>query len=241
LRTAKGERRLSLDVTQQREGEQTQRASHLIQQILDFSRRSVLERGPLDLATFLKGQVKLLRHTLPEHIQIDLTYNDENAYIINADPTRLQQAVINLATNARDAMPEGGHLHFDLKRVAFRNSETLIQGQGRTLLVVEDEAITRKALVDSLEGLNYRVLEAVNGRQALEIFEQHTGTINLVSSDAVMPEMGGQALVHALQERNSTAPVVLLTSHPLKEQEFESLLTKGLRAWSLNPPTLSSP
>lgn len=95
--------------------QQVQRASALIQQILDFSRRAVLERQLLDLKPFLKELLKLLRRTMPENIRIELISNVDG-YIVNADPTRLQQAIMNLVFNARDAMPDGGELTFNLSR-----------------------------------------------------------------------------------------------------------------------------
>jgi two-component system cell cycle sensor histidine kinase/response regulator CckA len=104
--------------------------------------------------------------------------------------------------------------------------------------VVEDEATTREALVKSLKALKYRTLEATNGERALEIFEQHADAIDLVLSDVVMPEMGGKALLYALQERNPAVRVVLLTGHPLDEQEFENLHTLGLRRCILKPLSL---
>lgn len=96
--------------------QQTQRASDLIQQILDFSHQSVMERQPLNLAPFLKELIRLLRRTLPESIDIELDYA-QDAYVIHADPSRIQQAVMNLAVNARDAMREGGHLLIGLNSV----------------------------------------------------------------------------------------------------------------------------
>jgi two-component system, cell cycle sensor histidine kinase and response regulator CckA len=93
--------------------QQSKRASDLIQQILDFSRRTMLERHPMDMLPFLKEQVKLLERTLPENIKIDLGYKP-GAFIIDADLTRMQQAIMNLAVNARDAMPEGGKLQISL-------------------------------------------------------------------------------------------------------------------------------
>ncbi len=101
---------------------QAKQASELIQQILDFSRRSVLERKPLDLMPLLKEQVKLLERTLPENIQVDLTYG-HGEYTVNADPTRIQQVVMNLAVNARDAMPEGGTLSIGLERITVERSK----------------------------------------------------------------------------------------------------------------------
>jgi two-component system cell cycle sensor histidine kinase/response regulator CckA len=96
--------------------QQAQHAARLIQQILDFSRRSVLERQPFDLLPLFKEQVKLLERTLPENIEIKLDYGADE-YTANADPTRMQQMLTNLALNARDAMPEGGTLRVSLERI----------------------------------------------------------------------------------------------------------------------------
>ena len=95
--------------------QQVQRATSLIRQILDFSRRSMLEPHPLDLLPFIKELDKLLSRVLPETIQLELKYQP-GVYMVNGDPTRLQQAFMNLAVNARDAMPEGGSLCFELSR-----------------------------------------------------------------------------------------------------------------------------
>ena len=93
--------------------DQTQRAARLIRQVLDFSRRSVFERHVLDLLPLLKQETKLLRETLPENIEIELDYAP-GEYVVLADLTRIQQLVMNLAVNSRDAMPEGGTLAITL-------------------------------------------------------------------------------------------------------------------------------
>jgi len=95
---------------------QGQRASELIRQILDFSRRSITEKKPLNLSSFLKETMKLLRRTLPENILIHWEIQPGD-YTVLADPTHIQQLIMNLATNARDAMPNGGTLTFHLKKV----------------------------------------------------------------------------------------------------------------------------
>lgn len=102
---------------------QARRATHLIQQILDFSRRGILERRPLDLGPFLKEQVKLLERTLPENVRIRFSQDGEE-HTLNADSTRLQQAIMNLAVNARDAMPNGGQLSFELARIQIEPDQT---------------------------------------------------------------------------------------------------------------------
>jgi CheY-like chemotaxis protein len=72
--------------------------------------------------------------------------------------------------------------------------------------------------------LRYQVLTASNGREALDVLAEHP--VDLVLSDLVMPDMGGQALVHALRERRIPVRVVLLSGHPLNE-ELEDLLAQG--------------
>ncbi|MGC9394854.1 MAG: PAS domain S-box protein [Anaerolineae bacterium] len=310
---------------------QAHRAADLINQILDFSRSTVLERLPLDLIPLLKEQVKLWERTLPESIRVEFVYGADN-YTIDADPTRMQQVFMNLVVNARDAMPEGGTLRIELTQLrvtkpkyapipdmaagdwvqvtisdtgsgipeevlpyiydpffttkpegkgtglglsqvygivsshdgfidvhtemnvgtafflyfpALASLESpvvaefgdLLLGHGETILVVEDNAAARAAIVASLELLNYRVLEAENGKVALEIFAAHREDIALVLSDLVMAEMGGKALAQALYQLDPTLCVVLMTGHPLTE-EREMLREAGVVAWIQKPPEL---
>ena len=102
--------------------EQSHHAANLIRQILDFSRSAPMEKTALDAAVIIKELVKLLERTLPENVQIELTY-DRNEYIISGDPTRLQQMLMNLAFNARDAMPRGGTLAFRLAALTVTPSQ----------------------------------------------------------------------------------------------------------------------
>ena len=104
--------------------QQAWHASRLIEQLLDFSRRSVLQQKPLDLLPMLKEQVKLLERTLPENVEIHLNHG-QGEYRINADPTRIQQMITNLAINARDAMPDGGILWMDLARAERRETDAI--------------------------------------------------------------------------------------------------------------------
>ena len=90
-------------------------AGTLIQQILDFGRKGILERMAIDLLPFLKEQVKLLARTLPESIRVELAYGS-GPYAVSADLARLRQAIMNLALNARDAMPDGGEMTIEVSR-----------------------------------------------------------------------------------------------------------------------------
>ncbi|MBN2394174.1 MAG: PAS domain-containing protein [Anaerolineae bacterium] len=313
--------------------QQARRATDLTQQILDFSRRAVLEPRPLDLIPFLKEIVKLLERTVLESIKLDLRYGMDE-YIVNADSGRLQQVILNLAVNARDAMPQGGELRITLSQTGQKDkikcvtcgqvlggewvsitvtdngsgipstvlphifepfyttkepgkgsglglaqvygivkqhgghvdvvtkagegttftlylpalqerqperstveNQTLVRGYGETILIVEDDAVLREALVAGVELLNYRVLEAANGIQALGVLKQHHGEVALVLSDLVMPEMGGQALFQAIRQRGLSLPVVILTGHPM-ENELQSLQAQGLAGWLPKPPEI---
>jgi PAS domain S-box-containing protein len=102
--------------------QQVQRASSLIRQILDFSRRSVMEQSTLDVLPFIKELDRLLERLLPENIHLELLYQP-GSYLIKADPTRLQQVFMNLAVNARDAMPAGGTLSFEIARLRLAPDE----------------------------------------------------------------------------------------------------------------------
>lgn len=104
--------------------QQAHHAAQLVQQILDFGRRGNMEIQPLNLVPLLKEQIKLLQRTLPENIQIELSYSDNELHL-NTDPTRMQQILTNIAINARDAMAEGGTLHFDLSKIYFGAEDPL--------------------------------------------------------------------------------------------------------------------
>jgi DNA-binding NtrC family response regulator len=113
----------------------------------------------------------------------------------------------------------------------------LARGRLETVLLVEDSPMTRQALVDSLELLNYRVLTATNGREALDVLQEDSGTIVLVLSDVIMPEMSGLALLHEMVERRIEIPVVLLSGHTLGK-DVDKLRELGKVELLPKPPTL---
>ena len=102
--------------------EQANRAAALIQQIMDFSRQSVMERRPVDLLPLLEEQFKLMQRMLPEYIDVRLQ-TEPGQFIVQADPTRIQQSIMNLAVNARDAMTTGGKLSFELSRMIVKKAK----------------------------------------------------------------------------------------------------------------------
>ncbi len=110
-----------------------------------------------------------------------------------------------------------------------------VRGNGETILLVEDADQARQTFCDALEALNYRVLCAPNGREALDTYEQNHDEIALVLCDLVMPEMGGFALLQALRQRYRTVNAVMLTGSWMKE---ERLRAEGLAGWLRKPCSL---
>ena len=86
-----------------------ERGAELTQRLLAFSRRQLLQPRPIDCHELLDSMRKLLRRTLRENIEIQITPNS-NEIRAFADRAQLESSVLNLALNAQDAMPNGGHL-----------------------------------------------------------------------------------------------------------------------------------
>jgi len=82
-----------------------------------------------------------------------------------------------------------------------------------TVLVVEDELVVRALVREILEDQGYRVLEAGNGREGLELAHQHGEEIDLVLTDVVMPEMTGRELADALERARPGSRVVLMSAY----------------------------
>jgi PAS domain S-box-containing protein len=85
------------------------RASDLTRQLLAFGRRQTLQADDVDLRDVVERMDSLLRRLIGEHIRLDTVFGAEPV-VVRADSTQLEQVVMNLAVNARDAMPAGGLL-----------------------------------------------------------------------------------------------------------------------------------
>jgi two-component system cell cycle sensor histidine kinase/response regulator CckA len=87
----------------------TARASTLVRQLLTFSRRDTMRTEVVDLDQLIANLTKMLRRMIEEHIELRTTSHPELPRIV-ADPGHIEQVIVNLCVNARDAMPEGGTL-----------------------------------------------------------------------------------------------------------------------------------
>jgi len=100
----------------QKINESSRRGADLVRRLLTFSRKTEVKPLPLNLNRRIIEVRKMLERTIPKMIDIQL-FLDEEPTTINADPTQVDQILMNLAVNARDAMPEGGKLVFETENV----------------------------------------------------------------------------------------------------------------------------
>ncbi len=119
----------------------SERAASLTRQLLAFSRQQTLTAQPLDLGQLLRRAGRLLKRLIGEDIVLAIDFPDE-VMAIEADPTQIDQVLMNLAINARDAMPEGGSLRLAVRRISVdpefaRNHPPMSPGD-YVLLEVED-------------------------------------------------------------------------------------------------------
>jgi two-component system, cell cycle sensor histidine kinase and response regulator CckA len=103
-------------------GRAADHAAVLTRQLLAFSRRQVLQPKLLDLNKLIQGMESLLRRLIGGHITLE-TELFPHLYNIRADSGQIQQVLMNLAANARDAMPEGGHLKITTANVALSEAD----------------------------------------------------------------------------------------------------------------------
>ena len=97
-------------------GKSSRRASELTKQLLLFSRKTESSLQPMDLNKEINEMYSLLQRTIPKMITIELQLADDLG-VVSGDPVQFEQIVMNLAINARDAMPEGGRLTIDTSNV----------------------------------------------------------------------------------------------------------------------------
>ena len=96
--------------------ERTEYGARLTDQLLTFSRRTPVEHGPIDLNALVDETRRLLERTVPRQIRIRCEQAPD-LWALQGDAGRLKQALINLALNARDAMPNGGEVVFETQNV----------------------------------------------------------------------------------------------------------------------------
>lgn len=193
-----------------REVEQlTQRGASLTQQLLAFCRRQMLEPRLLDVALVLRGVETLLRRLLGSEVSLSINIPAEPIHIV-ADSTRLEQVILNLVLNARDAMPRGGEITLRLERVsttAQLREELEIEWPTAIKVTIADEGIgmDEETLRHAFEpffttkpsgegtglGLStvYGIVQQSGGRIRVESQLKHGSTFELFFPEAVEPAL----------------------------------------------------
>ena len=120
------------------------RAAHLTQRILAFSRRQPLTPQRVNLSTLVQGLSELIRHSVGEKVEITMRLN--GTWSTLCDVNQMENVILNLAINARDAMPEGGRLVMETRDVTLRQappeleSENFVPGDYAALAVIDTGA-----------------------------------------------------------------------------------------------------
>jgi PAS domain S-box-containing protein len=278
------------------------RAALLTRQLLTFSRRQHLAPKAMDLNVIVREMEEMLRRLIGDHVQL-VARLDAELGRASVDPGQISQVIMNLAVNARDAMPEGGQLAITTENVwlaegdaswdvapgpyialavsdtgcgmneevrghlfepffttkpkdkgtglglatvygIVRQSGGAIQvasevGRGssfrillprtdapatavspgpapvsagtETVLLAEDDPVLRTLVKEMLEGCGYFVLEAGDGREALQRARAHQGPIDVLLTDVAMPRMGGRELAALLRTEGRVHKIVYMS------------------------------
>jgi CheY-like chemotaxis protein len=199
-----------------------ERAASLTRQLLSFARKQMVVPVPLDLSAVVAGSIAMLRRLLGEDVEIvaDL---DQHLDIVKADPGQVQQLLINLTVNARDAMPLGGRLVIETANVKvgdeFASHPDAVPGR-YVILAVTDTGV----------GMSQEVLS--------HLFEpffttkrQGEGTgLGLATCHGIVEQCGGHIWAHSEFGVGTTMTVLL----PVAEGEGRPT---GEPTVSLPPPT----
>jgi PAS domain S-box-containing protein len=196
----------------------SERAAALVRQLLAFSRKQVLQPKNLDLNGVVGGLEQLLRRLLGEHVQLQ-TNLDAKLGTIKADPSQVEQVLMNLVVNARDAMPEGGRLIIETS-----NAE-LDQKYASEHVSVKPGPYVMLAVSDTGVGMSAETVAHI-----FEPFFTTKGTsrgtgLGLATTYGIVKQSGGYIWVYSEPGQGTTFKVYL----PRFEEEAEASAAAKVR------------
>jgi CheY-like chemotaxis protein len=270
----------------------------------------VLQPRVLDLNAVVSDMDMMLRRLIGEDVEL-ITMLDANLASVQADPTQVEQVIVNLAVNARDAMPNGGSVTIETTNVALEDSELVelrmtdtgigmtdtersqlfdpffttkeggtglglatvygiveqsggtievdtAPGMGssfriclpraaapaeappilprvaaprpgdETILLVEDESVVRHLVAEILETSGYTVMQAADGPSALELLRRHSGKLDLLLTDVVMPGMSGPEVAQAVTSMRPGTQVLYTSGYTDSAIGHHGVLEPGI-------------
>jgi len=135
------------------------------------------------------------------------------------------------------------HLYFPCQNDALVDtpSNALMLGDGEKILVVDDETTFRESTCEVLQRMGYRTVEARDGKEAVQVFEQHHQKIRLILMDILMPQMTGTQASKEIRRIAPTIPIIYLTAYdrtePMEQEVYEKhaeLINKPFRISTLS-------
>ena len=302
--------------------EASEKAAALTHQLLAFSRKQLLKMEQVNFNEVVSNLSKMLVRIIGEDISLRLHLKSRQN-TITADPGQLEQVLLNLAVNARDAMPHGGSLvietmDFEVQNGQRKVSEGMLPGRyvmlsvsdtgegmtkevqdhlfepffttkevgkgtglglatvygivkqhngftyvysergkgstfkiylpvaqakedGRvkdmlnmlapgkeTVLIVDDDSLVRRLVVDILKPLGYTVIEASGGKEAITIINSFHGNIDIMLTDIIMPEMNGRQLVEVFLSQRPGKKVIFMSGYTDEALGEHQMLDKGI-------------
>ena len=192
----------------------SRQAAGVAQSLLAFSRNVPADKRPVNLQQFVEESARIVRGMLPSSIEILVDQSSETPLWLYADATQLQQVVMNLAINARDAMPEGGTLCIRTSQANESDLRRLPQASGSAIeyacLVVSD---TGTGMAPAVQGRIFEPFFTTKPRG------QGTG-LGLPIIRGIVREHGGQIEVHSEPGQGSTFRMLLPCIEGVAESEM---------------------
>jgi PAS domain S-box-containing protein len=168
----------------------SERAASLTQSLLAFSRKQIISPKPVNANSIVENIYKLLKSLIGEDIELNITVTKEDLIIL-ADNVQIEQILMNLATNAKDSMPDGGTLSIVTERVFIDENYIKLHGYGTpgpfVLISVTDTGTGMdKEIKDKIFEPFYTTKEVDKGTglglaMVYGIVKQHNGYINIYS------------------------------------------------------------
>jgi two-component system cell cycle sensor histidine kinase/response regulator CckA len=191
-----------------------QRAASLTRQLLAFSRRLVLQPKVLDLNSVIQGFEKMLGRLLGDEIEVR-TVLDQNLYAVNADPSQIEQVLLNFCINARDAMPEGGRITIETANLKLDRTmvEQLHNAADSFCPVSGDEFApghyVRLSVSDTGVGMNQQIMSHIFEPFFSTKGPEHGTGLGLATVYGIVKQSGGHLSVYSEPGNGATFRVYL--------------------------------